>query len=50
VTYGVGGTWPSLLDGQGSLTLIDPAGNPDDPANWRASSQTNGSPGTYPDN
>jgi hypothetical protein len=39
--------WPVAADGQGaSLELIDPFGNPDDPANWRASTVSNGTPGT----
>jgi hypothetical protein len=39
--------WPTPADGAGySLELMDPLGNPDDGANWRASSALNGSPGT----
>ncbi len=38
--------WPTAADGQGySLEVIDPFGDPDDPANWRASAVTNGTPG-----
>src|SRR2546427_1812853 len=29
-----------------SLEIIDPAGDPNDPANWRASASSNGSPGS----
>jgi len=42
--------WPIAPDGLGpSLQIINPFGDPDDPANWRASSQPAGSPGE-PDN
>jgi hypothetical protein len=38
--------WPTGPDGNGpSLEIIDPLGNPDDPANWRASAAVGGSPG-----
>jgi hypothetical protein len=38
--------WPTSPDGGGpSLELINPAGSPTDPANWRASSMLGGSPG-----
>jgi hypothetical protein len=38
--------WPPLADGRGySLELIDARGNPNDPANWRASADYGGSPG-----
>lgn len=38
--------WPTEADGAGySLEVIDPMGDPADPANWRASSSINGSPG-----
>lgn len=38
--------WPVEADGEGrSLTLIDPALSPDDPASWRASREIGGSPG-----
>ncbi|MEY2408187.1 MAG: hypothetical protein QOF48_857, partial [Verrucomicrobiota bacterium] len=47
VTYSDGNGWPVAADGAGaSLELIDPFGDPDDPANWRASSQPHGTPGT----
>ncbi len=49
VTYSDGGGWPAGADGHGrSLEVIDPLGDPDDPANWRASTQLNGTPGTAP--
>jgi CotH kinase protein/Lamin Tail Domain/Chitobiase/beta-hexosaminidase C-terminal domain/Fn3 associated len=38
--------WPTAPDGSGySLHIIDPAGDPTDPANWRASIYAGGSPG-----
>lgn len=38
--------WPVLADGGGhSLEIVDPLGDPDDPANWRASVLPGGSPG-----
>jgi VCBS repeat-containing protein len=38
--------WPTEPDGGGSsLTVIDPLGNLNDPANWRASVEHGGSPG-----
>jgi hypothetical protein len=37
--------WPKASDGDGySLEIIDPLGDPDDPANWKASANINGSP------
>lgn len=45
VHYRDGGGWPQAADGLGlTLEVIDPAGDPDDPANWRASAVTNGTP------
>lgn len=39
--------WPLAADGSGaSLEIIDPFGDPDDAANWRASAAANGTPGT----
>jgi hypothetical protein len=39
--------WPAAADGNGpSLEVIDPLGNPDDPANWIATGAPGGSPGT----
>ncbi len=47
VTYNDKGLWPSAADGDGySLTFMAPGGNPADPANWRTSITTGGSPGT----
>jgi hypothetical protein len=44
--YGVTDPWPSEADGSGSsLEVKDPAANPVDPSNWRASPEANGSPG-----
>ena len=45
-TYDSSGAWPSRANGLGSsLECIDPAGNLSDPANWRSSTEYNGSPG-----
>lgn len=45
-TYSPGGRWPSRANGLGStLECIDPNGDLDDPANWRSSSEWQGSPG-----
>jgi len=46
VDYKDAGGWPAAADGAGySLEIIDAHGDPDDPANWRASAQPGGSPG-----
>ena len=46
MAYDDEGGWPATADGGGpSLEILDPDGNPNDPANWRASLQINGSPG-----
>lgn len=46
VDFGDSGQWPALADGSGhSLEVMDPDGDPDDVANWRASLSTHGSPG-----
>lgn len=37
--------WPAARNGS-SLEIIDPLGDPDDAANWRASAVTNGTPAT----
>ncbi len=43
--------WPLTPDGRGdSLILVAADGSPDNPLNWRASLQLNGTPGTQPDN
>jgi hypothetical protein len=45
--YSDGGGWPRAADGGGSsLEIINPYGDPDDPANWRASATTGGTPGS----
>jgi hypothetical protein len=45
-TYDDDPPWPTSPDGGGySLVIIDPLGDPSDPANWRASLQVGGSPG-----
>lgn len=45
-TYGTKGAWPSRANGLGSsLECIDPAGDLDDPTNWRSSTEYGGSPG-----
>jgi hypothetical protein len=47
VDYDDEGGWPAAADGLGaSLEIIDPFGDPDDPANWRASAGGNGTPGS----
>ncbi len=39
--------WPNRADGNGStLEVIDPAGNPSDPDNWRSSGELLGTPGS----
>jgi len=46
VDYSDGGGWPTTADSAGrSLEIINVNKDPDDPANWQASGQTNGSPG-----
>jgi hypothetical protein len=45
--YDDAGGWPVAADGGGySLEIVNPFGDPDDPANWRASSTPGGTPGT----
>ncbi len=45
VDYNDAGGWPEAADGAGSsLEMVDVTGDPDDPANWRAS-VANGTPG-----
>lgn len=49
VRYQPGAPWPVLANGHGfSLVPVSPDANPepDNPANWRASSEAGGSPGT----
>jgi hypothetical protein len=47
VDYSDGGQWPRIADGFGSsLEIVDPLGDPDAPANWRASAVQYGTPGT----
>ena len=49
VDYQDGNGWPTEADGGGSsLEIVDPYANPDDPANWRASAQVDGTPGGAP--
>ena len=46
ITYNDAGLWPSLADGAGSsLEIVDPSGDKNDPANWRASREFGGTPG-----
>jgi hypothetical protein len=46
VTYNDSFPWPTSPDGLGfSLTILDPLGDPDDFANWRASGAIGGTPG-----
>jgi hypothetical protein len=45
-TYDDAAPWPTAADGSGpSLEIIDPNGDPNDPANWRASQTNGGTPG-----
>ncbi|TWT74577.1 CotH protein [Posidoniimonas polymericola] len=45
-TYDDSAPWPTAADGDGaSLEIVDPLGDPNDPANWRASAVAGGSPG-----
>jgi hypothetical protein len=47
VAYDDEAGWPVSPDGRGdSLVLADPAGDPNAPQSWRASTQVNGSPGS----
>jgi hypothetical protein len=47
VEYDDEGGWPISADGRGdSLVFINSNGDPNDPKNWRASTDLNGSPGT----
>lgn len=49
VDYDDAGGWPTEPDGGGyTLEIIDPYGDPDDPANWRASAEPGGTPGRPP--
>ncbi|MBI3416366.1 MAG: lamin tail domain-containing protein [Verrucomicrobia bacterium] len=46
VDYQDSAGWPAAAHGEGfSLEIIDPNGDPDDPANWQASAQAGGSAG-----
>ncbi len=46
VDYRSSGGWPTAANGGGlSLEIINPNGDPDDPANWQASGAVSGSPG-----
>ena len=46
VSYDDGNGWPRSADGRGdSIVFVNVDGDPDDPDNWRASAETNGSPG-----
>ncbi len=46
VTYKNSNGWPATANGGGrSLEIIDPVGDPNDPANWQASVRVGGSPG-----
>jgi hypothetical protein len=47
IAYSDDAPWPANADGGGpSLEIIDPLGDPNDPANWRASDWIGGSPGS----
>jgi hypothetical protein len=46
VDYADNAGWPKEADGNGrSLEIINPTGDPDAPANWKASAANNGTPG-----
>ncbi|MDB6131592.1 MAG: putative secreted protein, partial [Verrucomicrobiales bacterium] len=46
VTFNNAGGWPTQADGKGyTLEVINALGNPNDPANWKASAALNGTPG-----
>jgi hypothetical protein len=46
VDYSDSNGWPTAADGGGrSIEVINPNGNPDEPANWKASATNNGTPG-----
>ncbi len=46
VDYSDGGGWPTAADGGGrSLEIVNASGDPDAPANWKASAANNGTPG-----
>ena len=47
VNYSSTNGWPVTTSGR-SIEIIDPNGNPDDPANWRLSASAIGTPGTIP--
>jgi hypothetical protein len=47
VNYSNTNGWPVPTSGQ-SIEIIDPQGNPDDPANWRLSASSTGTPGVIP--
>ncbi len=47
VTYSDDAPWPTAADGGGAtLEMLDVYGDPNDPANWRASTVTHGTPGS----
>lgn len=49
VDYSDRAGWPVAADGGGySIEIVNPDGDPDDPANWRASAKPGGSPGDAP--
>ncbi len=46
VTFSTTGGWPTAANGTGySLEIVDPNGDPDDPANWQSSTNLYGTPG-----
>ncbi|MEX2142608.1 MAG: lamin tail domain-containing protein [Pirellulales bacterium] len=45
--FGDSGDWPGRPDGDGStLVIVNPSGDPNDPDNWRSSTEYGGSPGS----
>ena len=45
-TYGVDDGWPTIVNDGGTLEVVDVTGDYDDPANWTASNDSQGTPGT----
>ncbi len=46
LTYNDAADWPTIADGEGfSLVILNAQGDPNDPVNWRGSTELGGSPG-----
>ena len=48
-SYGVANGWPTVGNDGGTLEVLDVGGDYSDPANWTASNESQGSPGTATD-